>query len=397
MNTYEHILKMMRDADRILGPLRDFERLYGRGVQQIAQDFVRGEQLFRAALPDLSISYRTAIESLQPALGRFREFERHSTAMALLADAHRSFSAVLAKQVDLESIARASVALSPHWQESISAYQRLGADVAAAELALKSHYTTVAELAILAQERLLRLPWDSLGSATTIAHAEFLEVRSQFTGLTETYRALIQSFEAREHFMASFPPIISAGPPLEILTSARVLDTLSRPTPTLELSEVDSLVESDVEDEVEGSIDELLAALNPALRSVWLGAREALRSVNPERGRHVVVSLRELVTRVLDILAPPAAIQSWTSDPSHFHDGRPTREARVLFACRGVNHGPFSKFVSADVRATIEFIALFQRGTHELAVSFSETQLRALVTRSEYLLRFLLLVSRTTQ
>ncbi len=61
MNTYEHILKMMRDADRILGPLRDFERLYGRGVQQIAQDFVRGEQLFRAALPDLSISYRTAI------------------------------------------------------------------------------------------------------------------------------------------------------------------------------------------------------------------------------------------------------------------------------------------------------------------------------------------------
>jgi hypothetical protein len=109
------------------------------------------------------------------------------------------------------------------------------------------------------------------------------------------------------------------------------------------------------------------------------------------------VSLRELVTHVLDAIAPSKEIQTWTRDPSHFHDERPTREARVLFVCRGVNHGPFSKFVSADVRATIEFIGLFQRGTHELAVSFSEVQLRALVTRAEALLRFLLLTSRIKQ
>ncbi len=35
MNTYEHILKMMRDADRILGPLRDFERQIAATDQQI--------------------------------------------------------------------------------------------------------------------------------------------------------------------------------------------------------------------------------------------------------------------------------------------------------------------------------------------------------------------------
>ena len=388
MNSYEHILQMMRDLDRILAPLRDFERLSGRGAQQIAQDFIRLEQLFHAALPNLSSSYRTAIECLQPALDQFREFERHSSAMASLADAHRSISAVISKQLDLEGIASASIVLNPHWQDSIAAYQRLGAGIAAGQLALKSHYASVAESAIVAQERLLRVPWESLGSATTIANLEFVGVRSHFAGLAETYRLLMQSFEAHEHFMASFPPLISAGPPLEILTSVNVLESLSRAP---EVSDADDL---EFEDEHDVSIDELLAALNPALPSVWLGAKEALRSENPDRGRHVAISLRELVTHVLDMLAPPAAVQGWTSDPSHFHDGRPTREARVLFACRRVNHGPFSSFVSADVRATVEFIALFQRGTHELAAAFTAAQLRALVARAESLLRFLLLVSR---
>lgn len=388
MNSSDHILHMMSDIDRILAPLRDFDRLSGRGAQQIAQHFIRQEQMFRAALPDLSSSYRTAIECLQPALDHFRQFERHSSAMASLAEAHRSISAVVTKQqLDLESIARTSVALSPHWQDSMAAFQRLGADVAAGQLALRAHYTSVAESAITAQERLLRIPWESLGSATTIANVEFAGVRDHFTVLAERYRSLMQSFGTHEHFMASFPPLISAGPPLEILASVNVLATLSR---TPEVSDTDL----EFEDEHASTLEELLAALDPALPSVWAGAKEALRSENPDRVRHVAISLRELVTHVFDRLAPPAAVRGWTSDPSHFHDGRPTREARVLFACRTVNHGDFSRFVSADVRATVEFIDLFHRGTHELAAAFTAAQLRALVARAESLLRFLLLVSR---
>jgi len=397
MSSCDYILRIMREADRALAPLRDFERLYGRGLQQATEDFLQRERLFRAALPELPSSYRSAVESLQPALDKFREFESLSSAMSLLADAHSGFSGLLARQTDLENIASASIALSPHWHESIMAYERLAGEIAAPELALKSHYATVAESIFLAQERLLRVPWNSLGNAIKIDSSEFSPVSDRFTTLTDTYRLLMQSFETREHFMASFPPIISAGPPLEILTSARLLDALSRPIPEEEFFEVDRQAESDLEDEIEATTDELLTALNPELRSVWLGAKEALRSDNPDRGRHVVVSLRELVTHVLDAIAPNKEIQTWTKDPSHFHDGRPTREARVLFVCRGVNHGPFSKFVSADVRATIEFIGLFQRGTHELAVSFSEVQLRALVTRAESLLRFLLLTSRIKQ
>jgi hypothetical protein len=395
MSSYDDIMRMMRDADRILAPLRDFERLYGRGFQQVAEAFLERQRLFQSALPELSSSYRSAIASLQPAFDGFRDFEHHSSAMALLADAHSSLSGLMSRQADIESIVRASISLSPHWQESVAAYRGFAEQTAAAELALKSHYATLAEAAFLAQERLLRVPWESIGSATQIAAGEFSGISERFTTLTDTYRSLVQSFEEREHFMASFPPIISGGPPLEILTSARVLDALSRLPSKEEHSQIEGQIESDLEDEIEASLDELLAGLSPKLRSVWLGAKGALRSGNPDRGRHVVVSLRELVTHVLHALAPDGAMQAWTTDPEHFHDGRPTRAARVLFVCRGVNHGPFASFISADVRASIEFLALFQRGTHELSIVFSEDQLRALVARTESLLRFLLLTSKT--
>jgi hypothetical protein len=314
--------------------------------------------------------------------------------MSLLADAHGSFSALLTGHANLESISRASTALGPHWEGSIAAYQRFSEQASAAELALKAHYTSVAESALLAQERLLSVPWDSLGSATTMHAREFAAIGDRFTTLVDTYGSLIRSFDEREHFMAAFPPIVSAGPPVEILTSARVLDFLSRPLPAEGYPKVD--FESELEDEIEASVDELLAALNPELQIMWLGAKAALRSVNPDRSRHVAFSLRELVTHVLHALAPNDEIKSWTSDPSHFHEGRPTREARVLFVCRGINHGSFTKFIRADVRASIEFIALFQRG-HELAVSFSEEQLRTLLTRTESFLRFLLLLSQTAK
>jgi len=396
MSSVDDMLRMMREAERILSPLRDFERLYGRGFQQVAEDFLARERLLRSALPELSSSYRSAIESFQPAVDRLREFERHSPAMLLVAGAHENLSALLARHADVDSISRASTVLGPHWEHSIAAYQRFTDQLSAAELSLKAHYASVAESALLAQERLLSVPWESLGRATTMHAREFAAISDRFTALADAYSSLIRSFDEREHFMAAFPPIVSGGPPVEILTSARVLDFLSRPHPDDGYPEADRQIESDLEDEIEASVDELLAAMDPNLRTMWLGAKEALRSQNPDRCRHVAFSLRELVTHVLHALAPNDQIMSWTTDPSHFHEGRPTREARVLFVCRAINHGCFTKFIHADVRASIEFIALFQRG-HELAVTFSEEQLQALVTRTESFLRFLLLTSRTAQ
>jgi hypothetical protein len=354
----------MREAERNLSPLRDFERLYGHSIQQqVAKEIQERENLLKSALPDFANSYLNAIHSIYPAME---------------AELERTRSAV---EIDLRR------------HEAATAYQLLGETVAV-EQALKSHYATVAEILFLAEQRLLRVPWDSLGSIVPINPSEFMGVRDHFTILTERYQSLALSYGEQENRIASFPPIVSGGPPLEILTSTKVMDSLSRHTTKGEDEELIRQAESDYEYKIERDTNELLS-FNPNLRAAWIGAKEALRSGNPDRGRHVTVSLREVVTHTLHTLAPDQDIQSWTNDPRHFHDGRPTREARVLFICRGINHGPFSKFMSADVRANIEFIELFQRGTHSLAASFSDDQLRALIVRTESLLRFLLLTSQT--
>jgi hypothetical protein len=388
---------MMRDAERILSPLRDFEGVYGHAYQQVAQEAQARENLLKSALPDFADSYQNAIHSMKPALDLLQQFQDHSPSMGLLANANCHLASIMLKEAELERVARSSVAIAPQWQEAAIAYQRLGENtVAAAEKALKSHFATIAETSFLAQQRLLRVPWDSIGGITSINPSEFIGVRDHFTTLTERYQSLALSYDKQENLIASFPPIVSGGPPLEILTSAKVLDYLSRHIDEEEDEELFCQAESDYEDDIERDTNKLLEAFSPDSIAVWFGAKEALRSGNPDRGRHVSASLRELVTHVLHALAPDSDIRSWSNDPRHFHNGRPTREARVLYICRGINHGPFSDFVSADVRASVEVIELFQKGTHKLATPFSDEQLRALIVRAESLLRFLLLTNQST-
>jgi hypothetical protein len=51
MSFNDDLLRMIRETERILAPLRDFERLYGWSFQQVAEDFLERERLLRGALP----------------------------------------------------------------------------------------------------------------------------------------------------------------------------------------------------------------------------------------------------------------------------------------------------------------------------------------------------------
>ena len=46
-----------------------------------------------------------------------------------------------------------------------------------------------------------------------------------------------------------------------------------------------------------------------------------------DRPRHVMTSLRELLTHTLHRLAPDREVQGWSSDSEYYNDGRPTRHA----------------------------------------------------------------------
>jgi hypothetical protein len=92
----------------------------------------------------------------------------------------------------------------------------------------------------------------------------------------------------------------------------------------------------------------------------------------------------------LHSLAKDQDIQRWTTDDSHYHNGRPTRRTRLLYVTRDINAEPFTEFVEADATAALLLVDALHSGTHQVSSSLSDDQLRAMVSRMESLLLFLL-------
>jgi len=136
----------------------------------------------------------------------------------------------------------------------------------------------------------------------------------------------------------------------------------------------------------------MLHKLDPSLVAVWEGAGQALRSENPEMARHVGSSLRELFTHVLHGLSPNEQVKAWSTDPTHYHKGQPTRKARLLFACRLISSPQLDVFIEKDVAATLAFLDLFQTATHSIPPTIRDRQIAALIVKLGGLLRYLLAV-----
>ncbi|HEX6898768.1 MAG TPA: hypothetical protein VF789_03600 [Thermoanaerobaculia bacterium] len=134
-----------------------------------------------------------------------------------------------------------------------------------------------------------------------------------------------------------------------------------------------------------------LEAVDPRLVRLWEGSNQALSSSNPDKLRHYSASRRELTTQVIHLLAPDDAVRQWSDEPSLYHDGRPTRRARLRYICRSIDQEPFNDFMVIDYSLMLETYDVFQKGTHALEPDFTPEQLSALSTRAD---RFLLMLLR---
>jgi hypothetical protein len=146
--------------------------------------------------------------------------------------------------------------------------------------------------------------------------------------------------------------------------------------------------------QVSCDLEHMLADVDAEFLSVWRGAHEAAESENPDRVRHALVSLRELCGHLVRRLAPDDHVAQWTSDPSHFHGGRPTRKARLLYMVRTCKDASLDAFMEADVSATVHFLDFLNAGAHALRTSIGIRQLRAILCKADSLLRFLIGLSR---
>ncbi len=260
-------------------------------------------------------------------------------------------------------------------------------------LSIQSSIVKATEFSLFAEKSLYAVTSENFGCKITLATESKKYLTSSFIELSESYSTLLKSFENNPLSYTQIIPSISRIAPLEYFSTANLLEAISVEediTPEVEL------LKNEIQYENEIILSRHLPKIDERLYKMWKGAIEAYKSNNSDRVRHFSTSIRELFTHLFHILAPDDAIKLWSTDSNHYFEERPTRKARLLFICRNINNDQFNTFVKKDVDATIAFIDIFQKGTHDLDPAFSPNHLVTIKSKAENTLKFLLEIHFTT-
>ena len=364
-----------------------------RALERISRDIARSFSVYDDLASQLRQS-TSLMASLQGPLTKHLELDRNlfRTASSVLSQAHlvelttsnfRDLSLANQRLTDLvSSAAITDSTLSKVFAEHNAlraSLQSIVSRPSITDLLTSLDTTRLLHTSLSSQYRLLDLEARSFGRLIGTSNLLANDLTATFSKLTRSYRDVIECFpripEPQIPFIAKYSPVEYS---LE-------LDVLERIT-----------VEQDQDVQGEGlpSVDDELASFDDRMLILINGARESLKSNNPDRARHITTSVRELFTQVLHGLAPDEEIRKWSADGDHYHNNRPTRRARLLYICRKFACDPLTKFVEDDVRAALTLIDSLNAGTHVVQSALTEFQLEAIVYRVEALVLFLLKISR---
>jgi len=254
-------------------------------------------------------------------------------------------------------------------------------------LAIQSSIVKATEFSLLAEKSLFAVTSQNLGSRIFLNIDTKSNLTSSFLGLSDSYSTLLKSFESHTISYTQISPSISRIAPIEYFSTANLLEAISVDE---NITAEEELLKNEIQYENEILLSSHLPKIDAGLYKMWKGAIEAYHSTNSDRVRHFSTSIRELMTHLMQKLAPDDEIKKWTSDPIHFFNGRPTRKARLLFICRNINNDHFNTFVKRDIDATLAFIDIFQKGTHDIDPAFSPNNLVTIKSKAENTLKFLL-------
>lgn len=210
-------------------------------------------------------------------------------------------------------------------------------------------------------------------------------------------RSISDMSSSFERFTVSLPalPDISRLPEFAVPSASRELLLEGYALEALHDDEEIETLDVTIIEQVEiarGEVTEglvLLEQVDRRFAKAYAGARASLDSDNPDRVRHVLVSLRELWGHLLRFLAPDQDVKAWATDDSFLNEGKPTRRARVLYVCRHIDHPPFSDFLAEDTRALVKMIDFFNH-VHDIDVQLTDEQLNALILRTDSWLTYIL-------
>ena len=245
---------------------------------------------------------------------------------------------------------------------------------------------------LLAQEKMAALDSLALGRLAGINTASSKLLEINFGNFTRSYQSLLAA-ASNDDSLFKHVPVITTYSHVEYCREVELLESISVEADGTEND--GGLVIAEAISQSVPSVDALLANFDDRLYPLLQGARAAVMSDNPDRGRHVTTSLRELITTVLHALAPDDCIRQWSTEKRHFSNKRPTRRARIEYVHRHINADPLTGFVENDVQSILLLFDLLQAGTHGVEAKFTESQLDFMLQRTELFVGLLISTSRS--
>ncbi|MCK5148759.1 hypothetical protein KAR48_18535 [bacterium] len=233
---------------------------------------------------------------------------------------------------------------------------------------------------IAATQSLADLYWDQLGSKIGMEAEAQIQLQNDFAHYTQMYNEVMFN-----KVNMGLTKVLDYGihkPTVHYYNSVDILHTISPTRENEDIREQDKSINKDIKENLNEVLPALLHRKNPNYLQSWVGAQESLKSANVDKTRHICVSLRELLTRILHELAPNDKIKEWKSDSHLYHNDKPTRSARLFYLYRNINSGPFQKFIENDVKTLNEFFRIYQNGTHDIDSNFTFAQLEALIKKT---------------
>lgn len=273
--------------------------------------------------------------------------------------------------------------------------QQLGKGIGpsqALQSSILSNLPNFLRMSALAECSLSRFPLPQVASAAMLTEKLISPLRSLHGDLLIAYTGLLHTISQTTLSMARPPSLVDAASESFFLHSD-LMENLSVEELDEDLENEKEVARADITERHEIELRGLLNDIDPKLLRMLDGAKATMDPSNPDHVRHFSISLRELFTHVTHTLAPDQEVMSWTTDPSFFKNGRPTRRARILYICRNLEEKALSKFVVKDVPATLALLDVYQQGTHKLDPSSLERLLPVLELRMKALLYELLTIT----
>lgn len=246
---------------------------------------------------------------------------------------------------------------------------------------------------LIVESKLFELQRFPLGAAINAAASLQDSLSRNLDRFTANYRKLVDFTDHQSAIIETLKPDIIQYPSHEVFRETELLEQITIPEDeqvVLDEYEIIAIPE-------ERSLANRLGEIHSDFSILLQGARIALNTNNPDRARHVASSLRELIGHVLCQLAPEDKIRVWKTDPSYYHNNRPTRRARLLYICREIGCDSLSEFVDADVKSVLTLVDALHAEAHVISRRLTDLQLQALVDRIESCLLFLLRLNSTNE